>query len=334
MLDAVWRLDSREPRPEGPSAMAVVRRGVKNASRNLIRSVSVVAILALAISLAVVMLLSRQAVEGRIEQVKGEVGTTRHGDAGRKPWLRRRRRAAHRRADVHDDLDAPRPVGHPDAHRPGAHRGIDLVRPARRRHPELERHDEPVSSIDAGALGRRFGGGGDGTTGGGTGGGHRQRRQRGERWIDAARSRCRSRSPARPTRPAPRCRGGHADHHRRHRARRQRRRQGRAGRHGARHQEQPRRSARPSPPTARPITVVGIYDAGEHVRQRRHHHAAADPAGPVRPGRGRHQRAGEGRLDLQRRPPRRPRCRARSARRPTWCPTRAARPTRCPPSTA
>jgi putative ABC transport system permease protein len=56
--------------------MAVVRRGVKNASRNLIRSVSVVAILALAISLAVVMLLSRQAVESRIEQVKGEVGTT------------------------------------------------------------------------------------------------------------------------------------------------------------------------------------------------------------------------------------------------------------------
>ncbi len=56
--------------------MAVLRRGVKNATRNLIRTISITAILALVVALAVVMLLSRQAVSGRIAEVKGEVGTT------------------------------------------------------------------------------------------------------------------------------------------------------------------------------------------------------------------------------------------------------------------
>jgi putative ABC transport system permease protein len=49
---------------------------VKNAFRNVIRTASIVAILALTVALAVVMLLSRQAVQGRIRQVKGEIGTT------------------------------------------------------------------------------------------------------------------------------------------------------------------------------------------------------------------------------------------------------------------
>ncbi len=56
--------------------MAVVHRGVKNAFRNMIRTVSITAILALTISLALVMLLSKQAVEKKIENVQGSVGTT------------------------------------------------------------------------------------------------------------------------------------------------------------------------------------------------------------------------------------------------------------------
>src|SRR5262245_50950028 len=56
--------------------MAVLRRGTKNAFRNVIRSVSITSILALTVALALVMLLSMKAVEGRIDEVKGEVGTT------------------------------------------------------------------------------------------------------------------------------------------------------------------------------------------------------------------------------------------------------------------
>ncbi len=56
--------------------MAVLRRGVKNAFRNTIRTVSITAILALTIALALVMLLSKQAVEAKIDNVKAQVGTT------------------------------------------------------------------------------------------------------------------------------------------------------------------------------------------------------------------------------------------------------------------
>lgn len=56
--------------------MSVTTRGVKNAFRNTIRSVSIIAILALTIALALVMLLSLKAVQARIDDVKGSVGNT------------------------------------------------------------------------------------------------------------------------------------------------------------------------------------------------------------------------------------------------------------------
>jgi putative ABC transport system permease protein len=56
--------------------MSVTTRGVKNAFRNTIRSISITAILALTIALALVMLLSLKAVQARIDDVKASVGNT------------------------------------------------------------------------------------------------------------------------------------------------------------------------------------------------------------------------------------------------------------------
>ena len=56
--------------------MSVTARGVKNAFRNSIRSISITAILALTIALALVMLLSLKAVQARIDDVKASVGNT------------------------------------------------------------------------------------------------------------------------------------------------------------------------------------------------------------------------------------------------------------------
>lgn len=55
-------------------SMGVVIRGVKNAFRNVIRTVSVTLILALSIGLALVMLLSYQTVQTKIENVKASMG--------------------------------------------------------------------------------------------------------------------------------------------------------------------------------------------------------------------------------------------------------------------
>lgn len=56
--------------------MSTTGRGVKNAFRNTIRSISITAILALSIALALVMLLSLKAVDARIDDVKSSVGNT------------------------------------------------------------------------------------------------------------------------------------------------------------------------------------------------------------------------------------------------------------------
>lgn len=56
--------------------MSVTTRGVRNAFRNTIRSISITAILALTIALALVMLLSLKAVQARIDDVKSSVGNT------------------------------------------------------------------------------------------------------------------------------------------------------------------------------------------------------------------------------------------------------------------
>lgn len=56
--------------------MSVILRGAKNAFRNWIRTVSVVLILAISISLALVMYLAQQAVSARIENVKSSIGNS------------------------------------------------------------------------------------------------------------------------------------------------------------------------------------------------------------------------------------------------------------------
>jgi len=56
--------------------MGVVKRGVKNAFRNTIRSFSIIFILALSIAMSLVMLLAYNAVGSKIESVKGSIGNT------------------------------------------------------------------------------------------------------------------------------------------------------------------------------------------------------------------------------------------------------------------
>jgi putative ABC transport system permease protein len=56
--------------------MGILQRGFKNAFRNSIRTISIVLILGLSIGLAVVMLVSRQAVISKIDSVKSSIGNT------------------------------------------------------------------------------------------------------------------------------------------------------------------------------------------------------------------------------------------------------------------
>ncbi|CAN5408176.1 ABC transporter permease [soil metagenome] len=56
--------------------MNVASRGIRNAFRNTIRSLSIVTILGLSIGLSLAMLLARQAVSQKIESVKASVGNT------------------------------------------------------------------------------------------------------------------------------------------------------------------------------------------------------------------------------------------------------------------
>jgi len=56
--------------------MGVIKRGIKNAFRNWVRTVSIVVILSLSIGLSLTMLIARQAVQQKIENVKSSVGNT------------------------------------------------------------------------------------------------------------------------------------------------------------------------------------------------------------------------------------------------------------------
>jgi putative ABC transport system permease protein len=56
--------------------MGILIRGVRNAFRNVLRTISIVFILGLSIGLAVVMLVARQAVITKIDTVKGNTGNT------------------------------------------------------------------------------------------------------------------------------------------------------------------------------------------------------------------------------------------------------------------
>ncbi len=56
--------------------MGAITRGVKNAFRNSIRTLAVVVILAVSISMALVMLMSLKAVQSKIDSVKSSIGNT------------------------------------------------------------------------------------------------------------------------------------------------------------------------------------------------------------------------------------------------------------------
>ena len=141
--------------------MAVLRRGMKNAFRNVIRSVSITSILALTVALALVMLMSMKAVEGRIEEVKGDIGTTitispagARGFAGGGDPLTGDQIAAiestlHVVAVARTLSDQVRTEGTAAAGPQGSTGDTTNAT------------TNLVSAIDAGALGNRFGGGGN-----------------------------------------------------------------------------------------------------------------------------------------------------------------------------
>ncbi|MBI2797742.1 FtsX-like permease family protein [Candidatus Saccharibacteria bacterium] len=54
--------------------MNFISRGIRNAFRNSIRTISIVLILSLSIGLAIIMVLARQAVQAKIDSVKGSIG--------------------------------------------------------------------------------------------------------------------------------------------------------------------------------------------------------------------------------------------------------------------
>ena len=56
--------------------MNTISRGIRNAFRNTIRTISIVLILGLSIGLSLTMLLARQAVQSRIDTVKSSIGNT------------------------------------------------------------------------------------------------------------------------------------------------------------------------------------------------------------------------------------------------------------------
>ncbi len=56
--------------------MGVIKRGIRNAFRNMTRTFSIVLILGLSIGLALTMLIARQAVQARIDKVKSSTGNT------------------------------------------------------------------------------------------------------------------------------------------------------------------------------------------------------------------------------------------------------------------
>jgi putative ABC transport system permease protein len=141
---------------------------VKNAFRNVIRSVSVIAIPALTVALAVVMLLSRQAVKTRVKQVKSEIGTTvtvtpagSRGFAGGGQPLTAQQISTvtstdHVQSVAETLVDQVRTEGSQSFGR----RGTDPN--------DTNATTNLQSPIQPGALGRRFGGGADGQGGAAT----------------------------------------------------------------------------------------------------------------------------------------------------------------------
>lgn len=137
--------------------MNTILRGIRNAFRNSIRTVSIVIILGLSIGLALTMLVARQAVVAKINSVKSSIGNTvtispagsRGFEGGGNPL-------------TSAELDKVKTLPHVASVTETLQDRLDSTT------TNLQ------SSIQAGALGRRFNGGGAGgggnAQGGGTGG--------------------------------------------------------------------------------------------------------------------------------------------------------------------
>jgi len=134
--------------------MNVITRGVRNAFRNAIRTFSIVVILGLSIGLALTMVIARQAVQSKISAVKGSIGNTitispagsRGFEGGGNPLTTA-------------EMAKVTATSH-------------VVALTETLSDRLDSTDTNLqSSINAGSLGRRFGGGNGGGTGGGGFGG-------------------------------------------------------------------------------------------------------------------------------------------------------------------
>lgn len=134
--------------------MNVITRGVRNAFRNGIRTFSIVVILGLSVGLALTMLIARQAVQSKIDSVKGSIGNiitvspagARGFQGGGEPLTE---------AQISKVKATPH-----------------VVSVTETLQDRLASTDTNlVSAIDPGTLGRRFGGGGNGGGGARFGGG-------------------------------------------------------------------------------------------------------------------------------------------------------------------
>lgn len=132
--------------------MNVITRGVRNAFRNAVRTFSIVVILGLSIGLALTMLIARQAVQAKIATVKSSIGNTvtisptgaRGFEVGGNPLTTAEMAKVTSTAHV-----------------------VALTETLSDRLDSTQTNLQ--SSINAGSLGRRFGGGNGGGFGGGGG---------------------------------------------------------------------------------------------------------------------------------------------------------------------
>jgi putative ABC transport system permease protein len=130
--------------------MGAISRGVRNTFRNGIRTIGVVAILGLSIGLALTMLVANQAVTAKIASVKSSIGNTitispagsRGFEGGGNPL-------------TETQLNKVKATAHV----------VSVTETLQDRLDSTETNLQ--SAIDAGALGRRFGGGGGGFGGSG-----------------------------------------------------------------------------------------------------------------------------------------------------------------------
>lgn len=125
--------------------MQTIKRGIKNAFRSSIRTISIMIILGLSIGLALTMLVARQAVVSKITTVKSSIGNTiTISPAGSRGF------AGGGNPLTNDQIDKLKTIAHVSAITKTLQDRLDST------------NTNLQSSIDAGSLGRRFNGRGNG----------------------------------------------------------------------------------------------------------------------------------------------------------------------------